>query len=142
MRLRFWLGFAAVLAIAAGSVIGALVVSANDRSNFENMQHEEAARSARQAQAVVALSVGQLSSAAAFYQAETPFSRHEFNVLALSLLRQGALAGTSFVARVPQSRRAQYEHIHGFPIVERRGKRLRRAGTRREYFPITYVDSS
>ncbi len=144
MRLRFWLGFAAVLAIAAGSVVGALVVRSNERDNFERMQQEEAARSARQAQAVVALSVGQLSSAAAFYQAEHSFSRHEFDVLARSLLRQGALVGTSFVARVPLSHRAQFERTHGFPIVQPQphGSELRRAGIRREYFPVTFVDSN
>ena len=116
MRLRFWLGFAAVLAIAAGSVIGALVVSANDRSNFESMQHEEAARSAHQAEAVAALSVGQLSSAAAFYQAETTFSRHEFDVVARSLLRQGALTGTALRRSGCRSRdRAQYERTPRLP---------------------------
>ncbi len=141
MRIRSWIGLAAVLAIALGSLVGALIVDSDDRSNFERTQHEEAARSARQAQAVVALSAGQLSSTAAFYGVEGSFSRHEFDVIARPLLRQGALVGTSFVASVRLSERARFERIHGFPIVQRRGNRLQRAGVRREYFPITFADS-
>ena len=141
MRIRSWLGLAAVLAIAVGSLVGALLVDSNDHANFERTQHEEAARSARQAQAVVALSTGQLSSTAAFYQVEHSLNRHEFDVIARSLLRQGALVGTSLVARVPLSQRAQFERIHGFPIVQRRGKRLQRAGIRGQYFPVTFADS-
>lgn len=141
MRLRFWLGFAAVVAIAIGSIAGALVVRSNDRANFKRRQQDEAVRSARQAQAVAALSVGQLTSAAAFYRAEGAFSQREFEILASSLLREGALSGTSFIANVPLSERTQYERIHGFPIVEGTGDRKRTAGIRPQYFPVTYAAS-
>ncbi len=141
MRLRFWLGLAAVLAIAAGSVVGALIVSSEDHNNFERVQHEEALRSARQAQAVLAISTGQLSSAAAFFQAERSITRPGFDVLARSLLRNGALVATSFVARVPLAQRARFERTHGFQILQRRGTKLRRAGIRPQYFPVTYLDS-
>jgi diguanylate cyclase (GGDEF)-like protein len=97
MRLRFWLGLGAVCAIALGSVAGALVVRANDRDDFERVQRDEALRSARQAEALTALSIGQLESAAAFYRLEPSLSRHEFKVLAGSLLSGGALSATAFV---------------------------------------------
>ncbi|HWW67066.1 MAG TPA: diguanylate cyclase [Solirubrobacterales bacterium] len=99
MRLRSWLGFAAVLAIAAGSVIGALIVHSNDNANFERMQHEEAVRSAHQAQAVTALSVRQLATAAAFFETNRHLNHHDFVLLARSLL-PGALSATAFVANV------------------------------------------
>ncbi len=99
MRLRFWLGLAAVAAIAIGSIVGALVVRSNDRVDFERMQHEEAARSARQAEAVAALSVGQLATAAAFYEANGRLDHHDFTLLARSLL-PGALSATAFVRKV------------------------------------------
>lgn len=92
MRLRFWLGFAVVAAIAVSSIAVALVVHERERDNFETQQRSEATRAAHQAEALARLSVGQLSSAAAFYQAEGRFTRHEFDVVAGSLLRPGALS--------------------------------------------------
>ena len=70
MRLRFWLGLAAVAAIAVGSVIGALVVRANENDAFERRQRDLTLRAAGQAEALAALSIGQLSTAAAFIQIE------------------------------------------------------------------------
>ena len=140
MRLRFWLGFAVVAAIAIGSISVALVVHERESDNFEGRQHAEAVRAAHQTEALAGLSVGQLSSAAAFYQAEGHFSRHEFEVVAGSLLRPGALVATAFIGSVPQSRRASFERAHGYPILERGPLgNLRRAGTRSQYFPIVYV---
>jgi diguanylate cyclase (GGDEF)-like protein len=139
MRFRFWLGLAAVVAIAAGSVVTALVVHTDQRDDFEQGQAEAAARSARQAQAVAELSVGQLASAAAFLQTAEDFTRHDFEVLADSLLKEGALSGVSFIARVPRRQRPAYEVRHGFPIVEEEGGRLRRADPRRLHFPVTYA---
>ena len=74
MRLRFWIGLAAVLLIAAGSVTAALIVHADDNADFHESQREEAVRAAHQAESVAALSVGQLASAAAFFQAEGNFT--------------------------------------------------------------------
>jgi diguanylate cyclase (GGDEF)-like protein len=138
-RFRFWLGFAAVVAIAAGSVAAALIVHAGDNADFHKMQQDEAARSARQAEAVAALSVGQLAGTAAFFQAEGNFSQHEFDVVTEPLLRNGALSTTAFIPRVPRSERAQFEREHGFPIFERAAIGFRRAGDRPVYFPLTYV---
>jgi len=73
MRLRFWVGLTAVLLIAAGSVVAALIVHADDNADFHQMQRGEAVRAAHQAEAVASLSVGELSSAAAFFQAEAGF---------------------------------------------------------------------
>jgi diguanylate cyclase (GGDEF)-like protein len=142
MRFRYWLGLAAVLAVAAGSVVGALIVHANDRADFERRQSDEAARAAHQAEAVAELSVGQMSSAAAFYQADRNFRMHQFEVIAHSLLHGGSLSATSFIPRVALGERSAFERAHGFPITELRGGRLRPAGRRPEYFPITYAISS
>jgi diguanylate cyclase (GGDEF)-like protein len=137
MRVRFWLGLAAVTAIAAGAVVAGFEIHASEQNAFERRQGEEARRSARQAEAVALLSIGQLASAAAFYRAEGQFSRHEFHVMANSLLGAGALAATSFVQSVPRSKRAQFERKHGVPILGR----TRREGRVRRYFPLTYADS-
>ncbi len=140
MRLRFWIGLVAVAAIAVGSVVGGLIVHAHDRDNFERTQHSEAQRSARQAQALAALSVGQLATAAAFYQAEGSFDKHEFDVVTRPLLSRGVLSGTGFIQRVPGAERSAYERERGFPIIERnRGGLLHREGNRPVYFPLTYA---
>ena len=72
-----------------GSVVAALVVHSNEMDHFHQLQRDEARRSARQAEAVAQLSVGELASAAAFFQAEANLSRHEFEVVGNSLLRTG-----------------------------------------------------
>jgi len=141
MRVRFWLGLAAVIAIAVGSVIAGLEIRASEHRAFDRRQIEEARRSARQAEAVAALSIGQLASAAAFYRAEGQFSRHEFDVMADSLLGSGALAATAFVQSVPRSKRARFERGHGFPIVARTPQGSRKSGNAPRYFPLTYADS-
>jgi hypothetical protein len=90
MRLRSFLGLAAVLAIAIGSVIGALLVRSHEDSAFERRQREEALRASHQAEATAALSVGQLASAAAFYQATDELTQHKFDLMADSLLNASA----------------------------------------------------
>ena len=112
MRLRFWLGFAVVAAIAIGSIAVALVVHDRERKSFETTQQAEAVRAAHQAEALAGLSVGQLTSAAAFYRAEGHFSRHEFQVVADSLLHSGGLSATGFIAAVPLSERARFDIEH------------------------------
>jgi diguanylate cyclase (GGDEF)-like protein len=141
MRFRFFLGLAAVAAIAIGSVLGALVVRSHEDHAFERRQRDEALRSAHQAEALAALSVGQLASAAAFYQVEGRFTQHEFTVMAGSLLNAGALSGTGLVLSVPDSRRARFEQTHGYPIVERTPIGFRRASARPRYYPLTYAAS-
>jgi diguanylate cyclase (GGDEF)-like protein len=138
-RLRFWLGFAVVTAIAVGSIAIALVVHQRERDSFETTQQSEATRAARQAEALARLSVGQLASAAAFYKAEERFSRHEFNVVADSLLNFGGLAATGFIGSVPGDARAEFERRRGLRILERGPLgQLRPAGERAEYYPLVY----
>jgi diguanylate cyclase (GGDEF)-like protein len=140
VRLRFWIGLSAVLLIAVGSVVAALVVYHDDHADFLDMQRESAIRAAHQTEALAALSVGQLSSAAAFFQAEEQFSPHEFDVIADSLLRQDVLTGAAFIEKLPGPRRAAYERGRGIQIYERGpGGLLRRAQARKTYFPLTYV---
>lgn len=142
MRRRFWLAIAAVTLVALGSVAAAVLVYLNDRDDFEQMQHEDAARAAHQMEAIGTLSVDQLSSAAAFFMAEDDLSRHEFDVYGQSLVSQGALSGTAFIPRVPASKRQLYEQTHGFPILERVSSLSFRPSRQRQvYFPITYVVS-
>jgi diguanylate cyclase (GGDEF)-like protein len=140
VRRRFWLGIAAVILVALGSVLVAALVYLDDRDDFRQTQRDEALRAAHQTEAVAELSVDQLISAAAFFKAEDDLSRHEFRVYGRSLIRQGALSGTVFIPRVPEAKRAHYERMHGVEILERTGPlSFRRSQSRAVYFPITYV---
>jgi diguanylate cyclase (GGDEF)-like protein len=141
MRLRFWIGLAAVLLIAAGSVAAALVVHAGDDADFHASQRDEAIRAAHQAEAVASLSTGQLASAAAFFQAESGFTRHEFDVIAEPLLDAGALSGTAFIQRLPDSERAAFERRHRAPVFEPSAEGPRKARDRPVYYPIVYAVS-
>jgi diguanylate cyclase (GGDEF)-like protein len=140
MRLRFWIGLSAVLLLAVGSVVAALIVYHDDHADFQDMQREAAIRAAHQTEALAALSVGQLSSAAAFFKAEERFNPHKFDVIARSLLRQDVLTGTAFIEKLPGSRRAEYERRRGIQIFERGpAGLLSRAEARKTYYPLTYV---
>ncbi|HKT83361.1 MAG TPA: diguanylate cyclase, partial [Solirubrobacterales bacterium] len=140
MRTRFWLGFAVAIAIAIGAIAVALVVHERERDNFEAGQRNDAVRAAHQAEALAALSVGQLSSASAFYQAEGHFSRHEFDVVADSLLRPGALRATAFIGSISQGERAGFERAHGVPVLERGPLgNFRPARPRAHYYPVVYI---
>ncbi len=141
-RFRFWLGYGVVAAIAAGSLAIALLVHDREADTFEQTQRAEAVRSARQVEAVARLSVGQLASAAAFYQAVDQLTRHKFEVMAESLLNNGALSGTGLVLAVPSSRRARFERGHGYPIVERAGLGFRRASSYQRYYPLAFGASN
>lgn len=141
MRPRLWLGFALFVVIAICSVALALVVHAREQDSFETNQRSQAFRAAHQAEALAALSVGQLAGAAAFYQAERGhFSRHEFDVVAGSLLDSGALRATAFIDSVPGSERRRFESEHGFRIVERGALgQLRRAARRPHHYPVAFA---
>ena len=95
MRARFWLGLLAVAAIAAGAVTAALLVRENDRDHFNTEQEETALRSARRAETIAELSIGQLASAAALYRVQPALGRHAFDVLAETLLRESAIHATA-----------------------------------------------
>ena len=140
MRLRFRLGFAVVVAIAVGSIAVGLVVHARERDSFEQRQRSEATRAAHQAEALAALSVGQLASASAFYRAEGHFTRHEFQVVAGSLLHSGGLAATGFIAAVPLTDRPRFELNRGYPISERGALgQIQPAARRGTYFPLVFA---
>jgi diguanylate cyclase (GGDEF)-like protein len=96
MRLRFALGLAAVIAIAAGAVIAAAVVRSNDKEDFQRLQEQEAVRSAHQAEEVAELSIGQLANAAALYRVEPDLDQHAFQVLGRTLIRESALHAAVF----------------------------------------------
>jgi diguanylate cyclase (GGDEF)-like protein len=141
MRLRFWLGFAVATAVAIASIAVALVVHERERDNFETQRQSEAVRAAHQAEALATLSVGQLSSAAAFYRVEGHFNHHEFDVIADSLLHSGGLSATGFLRVVPEADRASFERRYHLPILERGPLGEMRPATRRGiYFPL--IDAS
>ncbi len=140
MRLRFWIGLAAVAAIAVSSVIAALVVRDNENNAFERSQHDLALRAAGQTEAQAALSIGQLATAAAFFQVDENLNQRDFNVLADSLLGAGALSATAFVESIPKKERPDYESKRGVPIVERTALGdFRLAGDRPVYFPLSFA---
>ncbi|MGN6275351.1 MAG: sensor domain-containing diguanylate cyclase [Solirubrobacterales bacterium] len=142
MRKRFWLGITAVVLIAVGSVAAAVSVYLNDRNDFQQMQREEAVRAAHQAEATAALSIGKLSTAAAFAQTQKNLNRHEFRVIGRSLLGDGALDGAAYVPRVPAAKRAAYEQSLGVEIHERVfGRVMRRSARRSVYYPVTFGTS-
>ncbi len=142
-RFRIWLGWAAVGAIAVAALIGAALIRSKQRDDFERTQRGEAVRAAHQAQGAAAVSLGQLASAAAFYEAagEARYSRKEFMVLARSLLGERLLSATAFAAVVPFSAKGGFENSSGRPIVERRAGSLLPAQPRPEYFPVTNLAS-
>jgi diguanylate cyclase (GGDEF)-like protein len=140
MRLSFRLGLIAVIVLGASSVIAALLVRDNEEDHFHKVQQDEALRSAHQAQAVAQLSVGELDTAAAFFQAEGSLSRHQFEIVGASLLRRGALTATAYLQRVRDAERSAFERRHGIRVFERGPSgRPERAAKRGEYFPVTYV---
>jgi diguanylate cyclase (GGDEF)-like protein len=139
MRLRLWASFAAVVLIAAGSVVVGLVVYNRDDSDFHRMQREEASRAAHQAEAVANFSVGELSNASTFFQVEHDLNKHEFNVVARSLLDEGRLEAAAYIQRVSAAERASFERRQGFEISENGGIGLVRARPREVYYPLTYV---
>jgi diguanylate cyclase (GGDEF)-like protein len=141
VRRRFWVGLAAVLLIAFGSVAAALIVHADDKADFDAAQRDEAMRAAHQAESMAALSIGQLASAAAFFQAEGRFTKHEFDVIAEPLLAEGALSGTAYIQRLPDSERAAFERRHGAPVFEPSIAGPRKASTRAAYYPIVHAVS-
>jgi len=142
MRFRFWLGIFAVVLIGAGAVLAAVLVYQKDHDDFHQMQMDEAVRSAHQAEAVAALSIAKLSSAAAFFQADENVSKHEFSVIGRSLIGEGALDAAAYAPRVEASERAGYERRFGLGIKARTGAlTVRREGPRPVYFPVTYATS-
>jgi diguanylate cyclase (GGDEF)-like protein len=142
MRLRFWIGLLAALVVGAGAVVGSILDYNHDESEFHNRQKEEAVRAARQAQSVGALSVGELAAAAAFIKADGKVSKHEFEVVGNSLVKENVLHAAAFVDVVRQPERASYEREHGFPIIERStGGKLVKAAERPIYYPLTYSAS-
>ncbi len=142
MRARFWIGLAAVCLIGAGAIAGALFIHADDKKDLAQIEREEAVRAAQQTETVAAFSVGQLSTSAAFVQAQGNLSQHEFEVLGRSLLQQGVLDSTAYLPRVPGPDRAAYERSSGHEIRERVApgiKTLVPAKQRAIYFPLTYA---
>ena len=140
MRLRFTLGLIAVALVAVGSVLTALLIRGNQVDHFHDRQRDAAQRSARQAEAAAQLSVGELTTAAAFFQAEEDFTREDFDVVASSLLRRGALTAAAYIEQVRQPERAGYERRQGISIFERGPLGTRRpTGVRPVYYPVTYA---
>jgi diguanylate cyclase (GGDEF)-like protein len=143
MRLRFWIGIFAAVVVGGGAVVGSILAYKHDEHEFHARQQEEAARAARQAQSVGALSVGELASAGAFIKADGNVSKHEFAIIGRSLVSENVLHAAAFVDVVHQRERAKYEREQGFPILERGpGGKLVKARQRPVYYPLTYTASN
>ena len=140
-RKRSVLGVMAVTATALLGIFVALTVHLRDQDQFQQAQHDAAARAAEQAESVSGAALAQLSTAAAFFEGSNSVTREEFEILADSLLEPQALGAASFTERVTLAERAAYESARGFPIVEHTPRGRRPAGRRPEYFPLTYVVS-
>src|SRR6201989_244476 len=97
MRLRFWIGILAALVVGGGAVVGSILAYKHDEHEFHARQQEEAARAARQAQSVGALSVGELAAAGAFIKADEHISKHDFAVVAQSLVKEEVLHAAAFI---------------------------------------------
>jgi diguanylate cyclase (GGDEF)-like protein len=138
MRVRFWIGLIAVFLIGGGSIAAALIVHENETQSFHQMQRDEAARSARSAESLANLSIGQLASAAAFFRAEGHFTKHAFDVVAAPLLHHGALSGAAYIQRVPASQRQAFEARHGVPIFERTARGPVKSAPHHDYFPVAF----
>jgi diguanylate cyclase (GGDEF)-like protein len=139
MRLRFWIGIFAAFVVGGGAVLGAVLVYNHDDSEFHTRQREEAARAARQAQSVGALSVGELAAAASFIKADGSISKHEFAVIARPLVKEEVLHAAAFIAVVHADERAKYEREQGFPITEENAEgNPVKAEPRPVYYPLTY----
>ena len=140
MRPRFWLGLALAAAIAVSSLIVARAVSEQENDAFERGQRQHALRAAHQTEALAALSLGQLSSAAAFFKAEGDFSQRQFEIMANSLLRTGGISGAAFIELVERSERGRFERERGFRITERAPLGyFRPAAPDSSYHPISYA---
>jgi diguanylate cyclase (GGDEF)-like protein len=142
MRLRIWIGLIAAIVVGAGAVIGAILAYNHDVGQFHTRQKEEAVRAARQAQSVGALSVGELATAAAVIKADGNLSKHEFAIVAQSLVNGNVLHAAAFVDVVRLSERAAWEREQGVQIEERGANgQLVRAQRRPVYYPVTYTAS-
>lgn len=138
-RLPFWLGYALAVAVVAVAIVGAFLLHGSELRRFDRVEHREAARAARQATAVAMRSLDQLATVAAFFQADEHVTQHEFAVFARSLLGQGALVGTAYIANVPYARRAVFERHYHLRIREWTPHGVLPAGRRSDYLPITYL---
>jgi diguanylate cyclase (GGDEF)-like protein len=140
MRRSFYIGLVAVALVAAGSVLMALFVRDNEIDHFHALQRDAALRSARQAEAVAQLSVGELATAAAFFQAQEDLNREDFDVVGTSLLRRGALTAAAYIEQVRDPERRAYERRHGVSIFERGALGSPQpASVRPVYYPVTYA---
>ncbi len=131
------------MVVGGGAVVGSILTYKHNEHEFHTRQQEEAARAARQAQSVGALSVGELAAAGAFIKADGNVSKHEFAIVGQSLVRENVLHAAAFVDAVHQDERAEYEREQGFPILERGPDgTLVKAKQRRIYYPLTYTASN
>ncbi|MFT3866047.1 MAG: diguanylate cyclase [Solirubrobacterales bacterium] len=125
--------------VGVGAVVGSVLVYNHDESEFHTRQREEAARAAKQAQSMGALSVGELAAVASFIKADHNISKREFAIVGQSLVKAEVLHAAAFIDVVRADERARYEREHGFQITEKDAEgNLVRAKERPVYYPITY----
>ena len=141
MRLRFWLGFAVVAAIAVGSIAVALVVHERESDSFERRSSGEARAPRTRPKRCRALgrpALQRLGLLPGGGPASPPRVRRGRRLAAAT---RGAHRD-SLHRPVPAHSGRSFERGHGFPILERGRSALRRAGGAADYFPLIYVAAS
>ncbi len=139
MRARRLVGWALVVAFAAGSILTGLILHKRAIDDFERSQDNLAARAASQAQAAANTSVGQLTSEASLFEASDVVTSKEFRVFTRPVLEDGTISATAFAPQVADSRRRAFEANRNLRILERGPGGLRPASRRPSYYPVTYT---
>ena len=99
---------------------GARSSDSDDSADFHAMQRDEAVRAAHQAESVAGLSVGQLSSAAAFFQAEGDLSQARVRGRRPAAAQRGGPERDRLHPRRARLRTGSASNAnHGVPIFER-----------------------
>ncbi len=143
MRLRRGLTAAVVLGLVGSSVATAAVVHRGEQQRVQDVKAGEASRAASDLRSRFDLTLGGLSNVQSLFAASEEVTGEEFAVFSAGLLRESPYSATLLVSRVPASTRKDFESAPGnSPIREPSGRPGERAGTRAEYYPISYRSSS
>lgn len=137
--------------LAIGILLSAVIFTTLRRLEIKNAQASFNSVAQERLDALetdVTLTLNNVVSVGAFYDASRDVEREEFHRFAKSLLaRSQAIQALEWIPRVPQRSRQRYEEAarhDGFPSFEFRERlstvQMARAGEREEYFPVFFVD--
>ncbi len=139
MRAGRRLILAAIASLAVATLVTAAVVAAHERHSADRQRAGEAKRAGADLESRFALNLQALGTIQGLFSASERVTGREFDTFAHTLLPDSPSSSTFLVTRVPAQLRRSFERSPGSsPIRERAGGRLRRAGTRPEYYPVSY----